>query len=69
MNIPPALRQSARLLEKTSMAVMLLGLVMACQPFAHLLFSYSVTVMLLGLVAYNVFARIDSPKKASDRKL
>jgi hypothetical protein len=61
-------RQHARRLEKTSLALMLIGFLMLCQPISQDLFSYSVLVMLAGLVGFNVFARVQSPAAAASER-
>jgi len=58
------MKTHARRLEYASMALMLLGIVMLCQPWFLLVHQYSVATIILGLVGFNVFARIPSPPHA-----
>lgn len=51
----------ARSLEFTSMVLMMLGIVMLCQPWSLFLHSYSVLTIIIGLIAFNVFSRVKSP--------
>ncbi len=60
MSLARFINTHARRLEAASMAVMAIGLCMACQPISLLLFKSSVAVMLVGLVGFNIFARIPS---------
>jgi hypothetical protein len=52
------LARHARRLESASMALMMLGIVALCQPWAEFLHRYSILVIIIGLVAFNVFSRI-----------
>ena len=52
---------SYRYLEPLSQVVMVLGIVMLCQPWSADLHSYSVTVILIGLVGFSVFSKIKPP--------
>ena len=54
----------ARRLEMASMAAMVLGIVVLCQPWSEFLHRYSILTIIVGLVAFNVFSRIASPAAA-----
>jgi len=58
-------RSHAPLLEKASMALMLLGIAALCQPWNAFLHRYSVLLIILGIVAFNVFSRI-KPKPVDE---
>ncbi len=49
---------SQRYLEPISQWVMVLGIVMLCQPWDMDIHSYGVTVILIGLVGFSVFSKI-----------
>ena len=55
-------RQNRHTLKGISTAVsivlMLVGVVMVCQPFAHLLFRYGFIVTLAGIVAFTVASNL-----------
>ena len=55
------MKTHARRLEYASMALMLLGIVMLCQPWFLIVHQYSVATIILGLIGFNIFARIPSP--------
>jgi uncharacterized membrane protein HdeD (DUF308 family) len=40
--------------ETAALALMLLGIVMVCQPFFHVLFRYGFLVTLAGIIAFTV---------------
>jgi hypothetical protein len=52
---------NARYLEPGSQWVMVLGIVLLCQPWNMELHSYGVTIILAGLIGFNVFAKIRRP--------
>jgi hypothetical protein len=47
--------------EPASIWLMVLGIVVLCQPFSLALHSYGVTVILLGLIGFNVFSKFKPP--------
>ena len=49
---------SQRYLEPLSQGLMIVGIVMLCQPWSIDVHSYSVTVILIGLVGFSVFSKI-----------
>jgi hypothetical protein len=49
---------SARILEPGSIWIMVLGIVVLCQPWSLDLHSYGVTIILVGLVGFSVFSKI-----------
>jgi hypothetical protein len=49
---------SQRYLEPASQWLMIIGIVMLCQPWSIDVHSYSVTVILIGLVGFSVFSKI-----------
>jgi hypothetical protein len=49
---------SSRYLEPLSQWLMVLGIVMLCQPWDIGIHSYGVTVILIGLVGFSVFSKI-----------
>jgi hypothetical protein len=54
---------SARYLEPLSQWVMILGIIMLCQPWSMGLHSYGVTVILIGLIGFSVFSKIKPAPK------
>ncbi len=58
-------RFNARILEPTSMALMLIGILALCQPWVQVVHQYSVLVMLAGLIGFNVAVHIPPPDKPS----
>jgi hypothetical protein len=55
------LEANARYLEPGSQWVMVLGIVMLCQPWNMGIHSYGVTIILAGLIGFNVFSKIRRP--------
>ena len=56
------LRQlSARYLEPGSLWLMVLGIVLLCQPWSRFLHVYGVTVILVGLIGFSIFSKIKPP--------
>jgi type IV secretory pathway VirB2 component (pilin) len=49
---------SSRVLEPTSMFLMILGIVALCQPWIEVLHRYGVTITLVGLIGFSVFSKI-----------
>jgi hypothetical protein len=49
---------SARVLEPTSMWIMIAGIVALCQPWVLYLHRYGVTVIIVGLVGFIIFSHI-----------
>lgn len=49
---------SVRYYEPASIWIMVLGIVVLCQPFSLDLHSYGVTIILVGLVGFNIFSKI-----------
>ena len=49
---------SSRYLEPISQWLMILGIVMLCQPWDITIHSYGITVILIGLVGFSVFSKI-----------
>jgi hypothetical protein len=49
---------SVRYFEPASIWIMVLGIVVLCQPWSIDLHSYGVTVILIGLIGFNVFSKI-----------
>jgi len=54
---------SQRYLEPISQWVMILGIIILCQPWSLDLHSYGVTVILVGLVGFSVFSKIKPAPK------
>jgi len=49
---------SARVLEPTSIAVMVFGIIAVSQPWSLALHSYGIAITLIGLIGFNVFSKI-----------
>ena len=49
---------SSRVLEPASIWLMVIGIVVLCQPWSLTLHSYGVTIILVGLVGFSVFSKI-----------
>ena len=49
---------SNRVLEPVSQWLMVIGIVVLCQPWSLDLHSYGVTIILIGLVGFSVFSKI-----------
>ena len=49
---------SSRVLEPTSMFLMIIGIVALCQPWIEVLHRYGVTITLAGLIGFSVFSKI-----------
>lgn len=49
---------SSRVLEPSSMLLMIFGIVALCQPWLEVLHRYGVTITLIGLVGFSVFSKI-----------
>ena len=54
-------RLNARLIEPGSIALMLIGIALLCQPWVMVLHQYSVLVMLVGLIGFNVAVHVPPP--------
>jgi hypothetical protein len=52
---------SVRYFEPASIWVMVLGVIVLCQPWSLDLHSYGVTIILIGLIGFNVFSKIKPP--------
>ena len=58
---------SANYLEPISQWLMVLGIVVLCQPWSMSLHSYGVTIILIGLVGFLVFSKIrPGPEQPSE---
>ncbi|MDH4451332.1 MAG: hypothetical protein QE265_12205 [Rhodoferax sp.] len=55
-------KKYSRSWERLSMALMLAGIVLLCQPWSLVLHQYSVAVILVGLIGFNIFSRFDHAK-------
>lgn len=49
---------SSRVLEPSSMFLMILGIVALCQPWIEVAHRYGVTITLAGLIGFSVFSHI-----------
>lgn len=49
---------SARYLEPISQWLMIVGIVILCQPWSLDLHSYGVTIIIVGLIGFSVFSKI-----------
>jgi len=52
-----------RFLEPGSQLLMILGIIMLCQPWIQVLHQWSVTIMLIGLIGFNIAVHIPAPEK------
>ena len=49
---------SVRYYEPASIWIIVLGIIVLCQPFSLDLHSYGVTIILFGLIGFNIFSKI-----------
>ena len=52
-NLPAGLKSRKTIAVNISLGIMLLGVLMVCQPFVHLLFQYGFIVTIAGIVAFS----------------
>jgi hypothetical protein len=56
---------SARVLEPASIWIMVLGIVVLCQPWSLDLHSYGITITLIGLIGFSIFSKIKPRPEAN----